>query len=271
MKHLSLLKNMVLACGTLVAAVALSSCSSTISPNKAAEKLASSADVTIFSHNDANRPVNRDCREAGPIPDRAARAMGAWLRNSTVKKFSYAYPQYYVAMQNPRTGRQSAWGICSDDHGNLVGILIPRDGVMAWDLPAIGDYRMYVCDTPSRKALGDAVMNSLAEAGYDTYRIDSRKAKGLTQQRYLISKPLSDEAQKRYDMIKKQEEEALKALAERTPSASTDSYATDDSSDDEEDSSDEDYSDGSDSGDDSDDSSSDEDSGSDDGFDELGF
>ncbi len=269
MKHLSFLKNMALACGTLVAAVALSSCSSTISPNKAAERLGTSADVTIFSHNDASRPVNRDCREAGPITDRAARALSAWLRNSSVQKFSYAYPQYYVAMQNPRTGRQSAWGICSDGHGNLVGVLIPRDGVMAWDLPAVGDYRMYVCNTPSRKALGDAVMNSLAEAGYDTYRIDSRKAKGLTQQRYLISKPLSDEAQKRYDMLKKQEEEALKALAEKNSSEADNSYDTSSDTDEEEESTDEEVSDDTESGDDSEESS--EESSSDDGFDELGF
>ncbi len=210
MKHLSLLKNVAMACGTLAAAVAFSSCNSTITPSAAATKLATSADVTIFSHNDVNNPNNRDCREAGALPDQAGRALVAWLRNSTVKKFSYAYPQYYVAMQDPRTGRQSTWGICSDGQGNLVGVLIPRNGVMAWDLPPVGEYRMYVCEGDNRKALGDAIMNSLADAGYDTYRIDSRKAVGLTQQRYLISKPLSVEAQKKYDEIKKQEEQVEK-------------------------------------------------------------
>ncbi len=219
MKHLSILKNAALACGTLAAAVALSSCNSTISPTSAADKLATSADVTVFSHNDVNHPNNRDCREAGPLPDNAGRAIVAWLRNSTVKTFSYAYPQYYVAMQNPKTGRQSTWGICSDGQGNLVGILIPRDGVMAWDLPPVGEYRMYVCEGDLRKPLGDAIMNTLAEAGYDTYRIDSRKAMGLTQQRYLISKPLSDEAQKKYDQIKKQEEAIQKGEEEAAPAA----------------------------------------------------
>ncbi len=219
MKHLSILKNVAVACGTLAATVAFSSCNTTISPNAAADKLAASADVTVFSHNDVNHPNNRDCREAGPLPEDAGRAIMAWLRSSTVKKFSYAYPQYYVAMQNPVTGRQSTWGICSDGQGNLVGILIPRDGVMAWDLPPVGEYRMYVCDTQDRKALGDAIMNSLAAAGYDTYRIDSRKAMGLTQQRYLISKPLSDEAQKRYDLLKKQEEQIQKGKAEEEPAA----------------------------------------------------
>ncbi len=254
MKHLSLLKNMAMACGTLAAAVALSSCNSTISPNAAANKLSSSADVTVFSHNDVNSPNNRDCREAGPLPDRAGRALTTWLRNSTVKKFNYAYPQYYVAMQNPATGRQSTWGICSDGQGNLVGVLIPREGVMAWDLPPVGEYRMYVCEGDDRKALGDAIMNSLAEAGYDTYRIDSRKAMGLTQQRYLISKPLSDEAQKKYDELKKQEEQGQKSAEEpeeEAPAPAPAEESTDDSA-----SSDEDAT---------------EEESADDGFDELGF
>ncbi len=211
MKHLSLFKNVAMACGTLATVVALSSCHSATSPSKAANRLATGTDVTIFSHNDANSPRNRDCREAGPIPARAARALDTWLRNSTVKSFSYAYPQYYLAMADPKTGRQSSWGICSDGQGNLVGVLIPRSGVMAWDLPPVGEYKMYVCDTQSRQGLSHAIMDSLADAGYDTYRIDSRKARGITQQRYLISKPLSDAAQKRLDELKKMEQENQKA------------------------------------------------------------
>ncbi len=253
MKHLSLLNNLAMVCGTLAAAVAFSSCSSTISPKAAANQLAGSADVTVFSYNDTNKPSNRDCREAGPLTDRAGRALTAWLRNSTVKTFSYAYPQYYVAMQDPKTGRQSTWGICSDNQGNLVGVLIPRKGVMAWDLPPVGEYRMYVCDTDMRKPLSDAVMNSLADAGYDTYRIESRKATGITQQRFLISKPLSEEAQKRYDAIKKQEEQAqTKAEGKADDSKPAEAPAEDKT---EEDSSDD----------------STESDSVDDGFDELGF
>ncbi len=264
MKHLSNLKSAVLACGTLVAAVALSSCNSTTSPRSAAIKLSSGADVTVFSHNDVNHPNNRDCREAGPLPERTGRALVAWLRGSVVKNVSYAYPQYYVAMQDPATGRQRAWGICSDGQGNLVGVLIPRDGVMAWDLPPVGSYRMYVYDGENRKALGDAIMNTLADAGYDTYRIDSRKATGLTQQRYLISKPLSDEAQKKYDELKKQEEAEQKG----EPAAETPAPAEDDAPATEEDSSsDDDSTDNS--GDDSMDDAGDD--SMDDGFDELGF
>ncbi len=262
MKHLSILKNMALACSTLAAAVALSSCSSTISPNAAAERLATGSNVTVFSHNDVNHPNNRDCREAGPLPERTARALQSWLRNSTVKSFTYAYPQYYLAMQDSRTDTQRAWGICSDGHGNLVGVLVPRDGVMAWDLPPVGEYRMYVCDTASRKALSEAIMNSLADAGYDTYRIDSRKAMGLTQQRYLISKPLSDEAQKRYDLIKKQEEQQQKGAAkdETTDEESESEDSDSDASTEEESSTEEE-----------DTTATEEESTGDDGFDELGF
>ncbi len=210
MKHLSLLKTFAVACGAMAAALTVSSCGSTPSPAGAMQRLQETQVATVFSYNDAVTPAARICNEAGPLPERTARAMNAWLRASTVKSFSYAYPQYYVALTDAR-GRQSVWGICSDGMGNLVGILIPRTGVAAWDLPFIGNYRMYVCDTPARKGLGDAIMESLADAGYDSYRIESRKAQGLTQGRYLISKPLSEKAQIKLAEIKKAEEKAQDA------------------------------------------------------------
>ncbi len=263
MKHLSFLKNLAVVCGTLAAAVAFSSCNSAISPTKAAGRLGSN-EVAVFSHNTMNDPHNRECREAGPMPERTQSALKAWLRNSTVKNFSYANPQYYITVKDSKTGKERVWGICSDGQGNLVGVLIPRDGVKAWDLPPVGHYRMYVCDTNRRKVLSDAIMNSLAEAGYDTYRIDTLKSMGLTQQRYLISKPLSDAAQKRYDELKKQEMEQQNGKAapkeeEETPEEDDDTDDADDDSDD-------------DSGSDDDDSSgSDDDTFDDSGFDELGF
>lgn len=207
MKHLSLLKSFAVACGAMAAALIVSSCGSTPSPIAAYNQLQATQTATVFSYNDAVTPAARICSEAGPLPERTARAMKAWLRASTVKTFSYAYPQYYVSLTDTR-GRQAVWGICSDGMGNLVGILIPRSGVAAWDLPFIGNYRMYVCDTNARKGLSDAIMESLADAGYDAYRIDTRKAQGLTQGRYLISKPLSEKAQIKLAEIKKKEEKA---------------------------------------------------------------
>lgn len=210
MKHLSFLKSLAVACGAMAAALTVSSCGSTPSPAAALERMQTTRVATVFSYNDAVTPAARICNEAGPLPERTARAMQAWLRSSTVKTFSYAYPQYYVSLVDAR-GRQVVWGICSDGMGNLVGILIPRPSVAAWDLPFIGNYRMYVCDTDARKGLSDAIMESLADAGYDSFRIETRKAQGLTQGRYLISKPLSERAQIKLAEIKKAEAKAQNA------------------------------------------------------------
>ena len=187
------------------------------------------------------------------MPDNVARALDTWLRESTVKNFNYAYPQYYIAMTAP-TGRQRVWGICTDGKANLVGILIPRDGVAAWDLPYIGSYKMYVCDTSQRRALSDAIMTYLAEAGYDAERIKARKATGLVDEKYLISKPKTlqeIEAELAAAAAAKQaREEAAKAAAAAAAAAgetagdedeedTSDDEDGEESSDDEEESSDE--------------------------------
>ena len=189
MKHFHLFKRIALTCGLAAAASLVSSCSTPVSPvDKRANQLAESTNVTIYSYNDSSSPKNRLCTEAGPMPENVARALDMWLRSSTIKNFSYVYPQYYVAMTAPN-GKQRVWGICTDGQANLVGILVPRDGVAAWDLPYIGAYKMFVCDTKDRRSLSDAIMTYLAEAGYDSYRIEARKASGLTEEKYLVSKP----------------------------------------------------------------------------------
>ena len=189
MKHFHLFKRIALTCGLAAAATLVSSCTTPVSPvDKRANQLAESTNVTVYSYNDSSSPKNRLCTEAGPMPENVARALDMWLRSSTIKNFSYAYPQYYIAMTAPN-GKQRVWGICTDGQANLVGILVPRDGVAAWDLPYIGAYKMYVCDTKDRRSLSDAIMTYLAEAGYDSYRIEARKASGLTEEKYLVSKP----------------------------------------------------------------------------------
>lgn len=193
MKHPSLLKTLALACGVALSATAVTSCSSTISPVKAADRIGSGSDVYVFSSNDSSSPSARHCNEAGQLPERAARGLRAWLKNATIQHHSYVYPQYYLTVPSEKGKQDSVWAICSDGHGNLVGVLIPRDGVPAWDLPNLGDYRVYVCDTVDRKDLSKAIMDSLADAGYDSYRIESRKSAGLTQRRFLLSKPMTDE------------------------------------------------------------------------------
>lgn len=243
MKHFHLFKRIALTCGLVAAASLVSSCSSPVSPAaKRAEQLGESANVTVFSYNDASSPKHRLCTEAGPLPQNVARALDTWLRNSTVKNFTYAYPQYYIAMTAP-SGKQRVWGICTDGKANLVGILIPRDGVAAWDLPYIGAYKMYVCDTKDRRNLSDAIMSYLAEAGYDTYRINARKASGLTEEKYLISKPktLFEIEQERLaaEAARKAQEAAAAAAKDEAPAAddeegSGDEEATDEESSDEE-------------------------------------
>jgi ribosomal protein L11 methylase PrmA len=64
------------------------------------------------------------------------------------------------------------WGICSDGHGNMVGVLIPKNGRPAWDAPFTSEHTMYVCETPQRKALSDAIMESLAATEYDVVLVN---------------------------------------------------------------------------------------------------
>lgn len=252
MKHLSLLKNIALTCGAIAVSTAASSCSSVTLPHLKAKQLTDSVNPTVFSYNDACSPRSRTCTEAGPLPDNVERALDMWLRKSVIKQVSYAYPQYYITMTNPRTGRPLTWAICSDGQGNMTGLLIPRDGVAAWDLPFVGNYKMYVCDTKDRKSISDAVMETLADAGYDTYRIDTRKAGGLQGEQYLISKPLTETEKARIEAIKKAEEAASAAAAEEDEDDTTEEEDTssepptedvdnveEDPSSDEEDSSDE--------------------------------
>lgn len=214
MKHFLHFKHIALTCGLAAAAALVSSCTEFSAPTTRAEQLVTGANATVFSYNDTASPKNRLCTEAGPMPVQVTRALNQWLRNSTIKSFSYAYPQYYIAMTTP-TGSQRVWALCSDGQGNLVGVLIPRDGVAAWDLPYVGSYKMYVCETKDRTALSDSIMEALADAGYDTYRIDTRKASGLTQKEHLISKPLTAAEKARIAELKRMEEEARKAAAEK--------------------------------------------------------
>ena len=122
---------------------------------------------------------------------------------------------------------QAVWGICSDGQGNMTGVHIPRDGRPAWMAPHTSELIMYVYNGEDRIALSNAIMESLADAGYDTFRINTRKASGLVDEDYLLSKPRSAEAQREYDlreMAKRQKEEKEAADA-------ADDEVTDDSED----------------------------------------
>lgn len=233
MKHLSLLKKTTFACGLVAAVAMISSCSSDLAPEKAAVRLANSPTASVFSHNDVNSPRLRDCFEAGPLPERAERALVAWLHNSDVKEFNYIYPQYYVTTTNARGGSETVWALCSDGRGNLVGVYAPGNKrIPAWDMPTIGSYKLFVCTTSERQALSNAIMESLADAGYDNVRIDSRKAVGITDKQHLLSKPLDENEQKKLnEELKKKAEEAAVAAAKAKENAAAPAASTADEED----------------------------------------
>ena len=218
MKHFSLIRHLALACG--VAAISLlPSCSNARAPHAVAAEFQKACNVAVFSYNDTHSPKVRNCTEAGPLPAETARAIEMWLRQSTVKNFSYVYPQYFIAMYQPGSRLQRVWGICSDGQGNLVGILVPRDGVAAWDLPYRGAYRLYVCENKNRQAIGGAIMEALADAGYDRARLDARRNRGLLEDRYLVSKPVSTDNSAHEQKLREQEEASVKAAEERRQAA----------------------------------------------------
>lgn len=282
MKHLSSFVKSSFACGALAVAAMVSSCesSTSLAPVRAAERLAHAPVSSVFSHNDVNSPRLRDCYEAGPLPERTRRALVTWLHNSTIKEYSYVNPQYYVTLSGPDGRGESAWALCSDNRGNLVGVLVPRSATAAaWDLPTIGSYKLFVCETSEKEALSTAIMESLADAGYDNVRIGILKATGVTERHHLISKPLNVEEQRQLEQERKERAQALadakkkaREEAEALGTSTGDSEDDDDSDDtsstgtgsssddsDMDDSSSDTDEDDSSSSDDSDDSSSDDD------------
>lgn len=218
MKHLFSIRCLAVACGAAAISL-LSSCSGSRSPQALATQFQQACNVAVFSYNDAYSPRVRHCVEMGPLPAETARAIEMWIRQSTVKTFSYVYPQYYIAMQQPGSTVTRVWGICSDGQGNLVGILVPQDGVKAWDLPYRGSYRLYVCEGKNRAAIGGAIMEALADAGYDRVRLDARRSRGLLEDRYLISKPAEDTSLAHEQKLREQEEASVKAAQEKKQAA----------------------------------------------------
>lgn len=245
MKHLSLLAKSSFVCGIIATVALVCSCGSTgsLSSLKAAQRLAQSPVSSVYSHNDVHSPSLRDCYEAGPLPERTRRALITWLHDSELKEFSYVRPQYYVTTVGPDGTGETAWALCSDGQGNLVGVLVPRSrNTPAWDLPTIGSYKLHVCKTSEKDALSNAIMESLADVGYDHTRIAILKASGVTETRHLISKPLNTEQQEqlkaeeaaRAKALKEAKEKAMKdaeQFGKSTTSSSSSSDDTDDSSD----------------------------------------
>ncbi len=167
----------------------LVSCSKTLSPETAAKRIKTQP-AAVYSHNDQARSFNnlRQVDIMGNLPDRARTALVEWIRHSEVKHFSYVYPQYYVTLQQ-KSGKDAVWAICTDAKGKMVGVLAPRGTYPAWNLPYSGNFYLYVCTDSRRDEWSRAILESLAAEGMDQMRLDSRRGAGLTDEKYLISKP----------------------------------------------------------------------------------
>lgn len=175
-----------LLCGLAGAVLSMSSCSSTLSPAKMANRLGTAEYTQVYSFNDQLASKAREFAPCGALPERAHRALLQWLKESEVRNCSYARPQYYVELTSmTRKCRQvsTVWALCTDGRGNLVGVLAPR-GKDPRTLPTIGNYKLYVCNSANKAALNEAIMTSLAPC--DSFRTGCRTAKGLR----TISKPL---------------------------------------------------------------------------------
>ncbi|MFI3244407.1 MAG: hypothetical protein R3Y56_09165 [Akkermansia sp.] len=229
MKNSSPLRILVAAAALCAAPLAMTSCSSTLSPAKASAQ-AKQATGKVFSYNDQAVPQARSVDEVGPLPARTVRALSLWLANSDIKHVSYAYPQYFVEMTDPDTGKARVWSLISDGRGNLVGVCIPKGNTPAWELPNTGNYELYVCRGTQRDGLSRAIMNSLSEAGYDEPRLNSRRALGLTEDRYLISKPAAIAAP--VAPVKEKPEAAPEPAAAEEPAASSDASEEESAEDD---------------------------------------
>ncbi len=235
MKFFSPIRFSFLACGLITASVMVTSCNTNVSPIKASERLASSPRISVFSHNSKHYAENRDCYEIGELPPRARRALITWLHDSEVVEMSYVYPQYYITSYNERGGGEVVWGILSDGKGNMVGVMVPDSKrVPAWDLPTVGAYKVYVCKTDEKKALGDAIMETLADAHFDDRRLDSLRAMGLVDKQYLLSKPEPQQVPKAAtDTGKSQDKSA--ADDKKTQDTKKDKTSDDDTSSDDDD------------------------------------
>ncbi len=167
----------------------LVSCSKTLSPETAAKRIQTQP-AAVFSHNDQPQSFNdlRQVDKMGNLPDRARTALVEWIRHSEVKHFSYVYPQYYITLTQ-KSGKDAVWAICTDAKGKMVGVLAPRGTFPAWNLPYSGNFYLYVCTDSRRDEWSRAILESLDAEGMDRFRLDSRRGAGLTDEKFLISKP----------------------------------------------------------------------------------
>lgn len=239
-------------CGLTAALISLDSCSSARSPKAMARTLEEAQYNQVYSFNDQLAPKAREFSACGALPERTHRALVQWLKESEVRPYSYARPQYFVeiskagAIVSPacnagrvpytdvfKTGvttsqdcfnhktRTACWALCTDGRGNLTGVLAPS-GKDARTLPTIGNYQLYVCTSKNKAALNEAIMASLAP--YDAFRVSYRAAKGLR----TLSKPAVVTQPKAITATDKKGENQSDNATDEETSVGNDNETTDD-------------------------------------------
>lgn len=181
-----------MACGLAAALISLDSCTSARAPKAVARTLEEAQYNQVYSFNDQLAPKAREFSACGALPERTHRALVQWLKESEVRPYSYARPQYFIELSKNgatvaspnkgRTPKTTCWALCTDGRGNLTGVLA-SSGKDARTLPTVGNYNLYVCATRNKAALNEAIMASLEP--YDAFRVSYRTTKGLR----TLSKP----------------------------------------------------------------------------------
>lgn len=158
----------ILTAGT---ALFTSSCQPT-SPESYARQFATAQNVSVHGYNGRETLTSRVYADWGGMPANARRAMTEYIKGAEWKKADYIRPQYFVQVD------RSFWAICTDNDGNLAGIIPFRNGKDAHKISVNNHFNMLVNTTDKAPALGYAILKNLAYA--DGLRVSTRKADGLT-------------------------------------------------------------------------------------------
>ena len=158
----------ILTAGT---ALFTSSCQPT-SPESYARQFATAQNVSVHGYNGRETLTSRVYADWGGMPANARRAMTEYIKGAEWKKADYIRPQYFVQVD------RSFWAICTDNDGNLAGIIPFRNGKDARKISVNNHFNMLVNTTDKAPALGYAILKNLAYA--DGLRVSTRKADGLT-------------------------------------------------------------------------------------------
>ena len=160
---------LVLAVGATILAT---SCSSNQpEPKKVASYLNTSCDTAVYGYNGRSSVKARSFTSPYALPANAKKAMVDYIKGSDWQEVNYIYPQMFVKVNN------SVWAVCSNNRGNLTGILPVGKNKDARKLNDVGNYKMLVNKSPQADQLGYAILKNMEPA--DQMRVNVRKSEGL--------------------------------------------------------------------------------------------